>query len=105
MISASTITDEDRARFEAARRAEEARLEYGRTLDDVRHLLKRAKFVRLWVRRNRDDAFIFDTTKAAFLKETTYLKGTDAMPCEFDPEERRLTIGSWRAIYKSEERS
>lgn len=101
-MNTESITDV-LAKYEAARRAEEASLEFGRTLDDARAFLKRAKSVRLWCMRNRDyDCFIFDVTKAAFRKETSYLKGTDLMPSEFDTECHRLTIGSWRAIIRME---
>lgn len=50
----STITDEMRAQWEANSRAREARLEYGRTVADLRRLLKRAIRVQIAVRVGSD---------------------------------------------------
>lgn len=103
LIAQVTVSAEDLARYEAARRAEDARREYGRTVDEMRTFIKRARTVRLWVRRGRDDdAFIVDIPRSVFAKDTKYLKGTDVMPSDYDPEERRLSIGSWYAIHHME---
>lgn len=105
MTLAVTISDADRARYQAAREAEEARLEYGITVDDVRRLLKKAKTVDLWVRRDRDGgANIISISAAVARKSLKYSRGTEAMPCDFDPETKLLSIGMLRAIFNAEPR-
>ena len=90
----------DFARMEAAVRERDARLEFGLTVDDARRLLKRAKRVRLWVRRGfNDDALIIDITPSAFRTSTKYDRGPDPMPCQFHPENQCLSIGNIASIY------
>jgi hypothetical protein len=100
----SNMTDDLHAKREAASRAHEARIEYGRTVADARRLLKRAKSVRLWVRRGLgDDGLIIDITPSAFRTSTKYDQAGDAMPCSFDPDDHRLRIGCIRALHKARE--
>ncbi|SDC09012.1 hypothetical protein SAMN05216337_1001228 [Bradyrhizobium brasilense] len=101
----STITDEMRAQWEAESRAREARLEYGRTVEDLRRLLKRALSIQIAVRvgsdsSSRDCNFPFVTASAVRRMFRSY-QADEIVPCEFDPIDRQLVIGGIRSIHKA----
>ncbi|MBR1150132.1 hypothetical protein [Bradyrhizobium sp. JYMT SZCCT0428] len=97
------ITEAMRIEWEALTRAKEARSVYGRTVEDLLRLLKRAKVVRLTVRvgRETDDRPVefVTTTPAALRKMLKYEPAGKVMPSDFDPVERELCVGSLRAIF------
>ena len=104
-IAAAQTQDDWRADFEARCRAKEARSEYGRTLADARRFVKRAKECVIFVpTRNGGLASTCILFSGAAARKALRLgKDDEPMPCEFDPQERKLVIGSYRAIEKTQE--
>lgn len=107
LMLATTVTDEMRAKWEAASRAREARLEYGRTVGDLRRLLKGARQVQIALRTGSadyaNDVVFPVVSRAAVRMMFKYYKDDEFAPCEFDPDEKSLSIGTLRAIHKAQE--
>jgi hypothetical protein len=93
-----------RADFETRCRAKEERSEYGRTLADARRFVKRAKECVIFVQTRHDgtDSTCMLFSGAAARRALRLGKDDEPMPCEFDPLERKLVIGSYRAIEKAQ---
>lgn len=107
MPASSTITDEVRAKFEADNLAREQRSEYGRTVGDLRRLLKNVDQVQVAVRTGSIDSihdvnFPFVTSDAA-LTMFRHMGDDEFTACEFDPVEKTLCVGSRRSIRKAQE--
>lgn len=90
-------------RWERELAEQRARSEYGRTAADVRRLLPKARSVQIAVRTDRTGGAFYMHISCSALRGALKLKQPDEiMPCEFDPVERRLTIGSLDAIDRTE---
>lgn len=105
-VSAEPDLTARRAAFEARMRAREERSEYGRTVGDLRRLLKRARYVQVIVRITDaqwgNQAFM-QMTRDGTRKAIRFMGDDERMPCEFDPEDKSLVIGSLRAIDKAKQ--
>lgn len=113
MLTAAAIashpkTDAEwRTKWEADLREQEARLEYGRTVGDLKRMLKRARrtmcAIRIGAENDRRDVVYAPMTIAALRRILRIFNDDEPMACELDPATGALTVGTLRAIDKARE--